>query len=103
MYQKILKYPSSSKVIVSLVSPKKIKPPAVSDHSLVPRLNYVNNYAKIQVKFHGSCLKEEKVTFNYKVIINLYIVYKMNLWPFDLDNKFTLLNFLLVAEKLAKN
>ena len=63
----------------------------------------MNNYAKIQVKFHGSCLKEEKVTFNYKVIINLYIVYKMNLWPFDLDNKFTLLNFLLVAEKLAKN
>ena len=30
-----------------------------------------------------SCLKQEKVTFNDKAIINLHIVYGMNLWPLE--------------------
>ena len=30
-----------------------------------------------------SCLKQEKVTFNHNAIINLHIVYEMNLWPLE--------------------
>ena len=59
------------------LSEESIKPPAKSGNSLHPGLNYINN-AKTQVKFIGSCLNQEKATFNHKTIINFYIVYEIN-------------------------
>ena len=53
-------------------SDKGIKPPATSNNSLNLRLNCI---VKIRIKFDGSCLKQEKVTFNHKTILNLYIAY----------------------------
>ena len=47
------------------LSDESIKHPAASSNSLAPVLNYVN--AK-------SCLKQDKVTFTYKKLINIYIV-----------------------------
>ena len=31
--------------------------------------------------------KAKKITFTHKALINLYIVYKINLWPLNLDSK----------------
>ena len=47
------------------LSDESIKHPAASSNSLAPVLNYAN--AK-------SCLKQDKVTFTYKKLVNIYIV-----------------------------
>ena len=31
----------------------------------------------MRVKFHGSCLKQDKVIFNYEKVANIYIVYPL--------------------------
>ena len=43
------------------LSDESIEPPATSNNSLAPVLNYVGN--KTREKFNVSCLKEGKVTF----------------------------------------
>ena len=48
-------------------------------------------------------LKQEKATFTPKSVLNFYIVYEINLWPFNLHSKFELLNSLFGAAKLTKN
>ena len=50
-------------------------------------------YNKIRAKFNGSCLKQEKTTFTHKQVVNIYIVYKMNLWPFTFGQDFKLRNY----------
>ena len=63
------------------LSRESIKTPPTSSSSLFSALNYIN--AKIQVKINTSCLKEEKLTFNHNTAVNIYIVYEINLWPFN--------------------
>ena len=58
-------------------------------------------FTKIQVKFDGSCLKQEKVTFTHKQEVNIYIVYKINLWPFNVGKDFAF--GILYLELLTKN
>ena len=48
---------------------ESIKPPAASNNSLAPALNHSNT--KLQLKFYGHCLREDKVTFTYKQLVNL--------------------------------
>ena len=58
IFQPVFKYfttATNSDMIIDL-SIESIKPPATSNNSLNPGLNYINN-AKIQVQFDGSCLK----------------------------------------------
>ena len=50
-----------------------------------------------------SCLKQEKVTFIHKQVVNIDIVYEINLWPFTVGQYFTLRNSLLRAVKLTAN
>ena len=52
------------------LSAEAIKPPATSDNSLTPSINYYNA-SKIRVKFTGSCLKQDKVTFNHRKVVNI--------------------------------
>ena len=33
---------------------------------------------KARVKFSGSCLKQDKVTYNHGTIVNIYIVYEIS-------------------------
>ena len=42
---------------------------------LGPYLDYLGN--KIRIKFSGSCLKEDKVTYNHEKL-NIYIVYEIS-------------------------
>ena len=42
----------------------------------MPALSYYHS-SKIRVKFTGSCLKQDKITFNHKKVVNIYIVYEL--------------------------
>ena len=48
-------------------------PPAASNNSLFLALNYIKT--KLRVEFGGSYLKQDKVTFAHKQVVNVYIVY----------------------------
>ena len=43
---------------------------------LTPGLSYFGN--KLRVKFVGSCLKQDKITFAHGTIVNIYIVYELS-------------------------
>ena len=82
------------------MSNESIKSPATSNNSLFSELSYVGN--KIRVEFDGSCLKQDKLTFPHGSIMNIYIVYKINLWDRGYDD-YPTENFLFGAVKLIKN
>ena len=46
-------------------SDEHIKPPATSDDSLVPSLNYIG--VRTRVRFYGQCLKKDKFTFTNNI------------------------------------
>ena len=79
------------------MSDKSIKSLAAYNYSLAQTLNHIN--IKPQAKFHGSCLKQERVTFNHKKVVNIYFVYEINLWSHILSAIFVLGNSLLGAVK----
>ena len=43
----------------------------IPDNTLAPELIYYGQ--RMYVKFNGSCLKQDKVTFNHGKIVNMYI------------------------------
>ena len=45
------------------LSAESIKPPATSDYKLNPKVNYYGT--KTRLEFRGSCLKQDKSTFNH--------------------------------------
>ena len=59
---------------------ESINPHATCDNSIAPSLNHFG--FRIRRKFDGQRLKQDKVTFTLKTSVNIYIVYKINLWPF---------------------
>ena len=65
------------------------------------RFNYIHTI--IRVKFDGSCLKQDKLPFNYNAVVNAYIVYEINLRLFKQRDGFTLGSSLFGAVKLTKN
>ena len=81
------------------LSDETIKPPATSDNSLNPKVSYYGTKARLE--FRGSCLKQDKSTFNHGKIVNIYIVY-------ELDKTYvkthpTLVNCLFGAVSITKN
>ena len=58
------------------LSDESIKPPTTSNNSLAPALNYAD--AKTSAKLIGSFLKQDKITFMYGNIVNIYIAYEIN-------------------------
>ena len=57
------------------LSAESIKPPTTCDNILTPELSYVDY--RIRVKFTGSCLKQPKITYTHKKVVNVYIVYEL--------------------------
>ena len=41
----------------------------------------LQHYAVLVLNFDLSCLKQDKITFTHGKIVNIYIVYKINLLP----------------------
>ena len=66
------------------LSNESVKPPSTSDNVLAPSLSYIG--IKPKGKFVGSCLKQDKVIITYKKMVNIYIVYKINLWDRGYDD-----------------
>ena len=83
------------------LSDESIKLLARFDSNLVPSLGYIG--VRARVKFNGQCLKQDKVTFSHGKVVNIYIVYEINLWPFKQSDDPLLEYSLLGAVKLVKN
>ena len=56
------------------LSNESIKPSATSNNIFTLTLNYPGT--KTKVSFNRACLEQDKVTFNHRKIVNIYIVYK---------------------------
>ena len=82
------------------LSAESIKPTTTSDNSLNPELSYVDY--RIRVKFTGGCLKQSKITYTHKKVINIYIVFKLGVSSSHIDDP-TLKNCLFGAATLTKN
>ena len=77
--------------------------PTTSDYRLNPQLSYYGT--KTRVKSDGSCLKQDKVTFNHGKLVNIYIVCEITK-VVDLssnNNRPTIENALFGAVSLTKN
>ena len=55
---------------------EKIMPPYTTSKSFSPKLVWYNS--RIKLKFKGSCLKQDKVTFTSKKLVNLFIAYELD-------------------------
>ena len=58
------------------LSDENITVPTTTDYSLTPKLSYIGT--KTRVEFSGSCLKQNKTTYTYGKIVNIYIVYEIS-------------------------
>ena len=74
--------------------------PSAPHNFLNPSLNYLGT--KARVRFSGSCLKQDKITYTHGKIMNIYIVYEINKND-NTSSDPTLENCLLGAVSLAKN
>ena len=57
------------------LSDESINSVTVSNYSITPELSHYGS--QIRVKFNGSCLKQDKVTYSHGTIANIYIVYEI--------------------------
>ena len=80
---------------------KVLQTTVTSDNSLAPSLSYVS--FRLRKKIDGHCLKQDKIIFNDEAVVNIFIVYEINLWPFKQSTDFTFGNFLFGAIKLTNN
>ena len=58
------------------MSDESIKPPSTTNNILNPLLDYVGT--KARVEFKGSCLKQDKISFDHGKVVNVCIVYEIN-------------------------
>ena len=81
------------------LSDENITTPASSDYKLSPQLSYYST--KTRVEFRGSCLKQDKITFNHEKVVNIYTVYELD--KIYIKTGPTLVNYLFGAVSLTKN
>ena len=82
------------------LSDETIKPPAASDNSLTPLIDYYGS--KVRVKFNKGCLKQSNnLTYDYGSRVNIYIVYELGASSSN-DSDPTLKNCLFGAVTLTK-
>ena len=78
---------------------ENITAPATSDYRLKSQLNYLGT--KTRLEFRGSCLKQDKITFNHGKVVNTYIVYKLD--KIYVKTNPTLVKCLFGAVSVTKN
>ena len=71
-----------------------------SNCSITPELSHYGT--KVRVKFSGSCLKHDKVTYNHGTRVNIYILYEISK-NYNISSYPTLENCLLGAVRLTKH
>ena len=62
---------------------EKVRPLVTLNNSLFPKLKW--NNSKIILEFKGSSLKQDKITFTPKNVVNLFIVFELDRWSQDLN------------------
>ena len=82
------------------MSDERINSITTSNYCITLKLRYYGIKAK--VKFSGSCLKQDKATYNHGPIVNIYIVYEISK-NYNISNYPTLENCLFGAVSLAKH
>ena len=82
------------------LSDEKIDSINTSNHSVTPNVDYYGT--KTKVKFNGSCLKQNSITFNHGEVVNIYIVYEISK-SINISDYPTLGNWLFGAVTLTKN
>ena len=78
----------------------EITTPTTFDYSLNPNLSYF--HIKTRVEFIGSCLKQDKITWNHGKIVKISIVYEISK-NFNISTYPTLENCLFGTANLTKN
>ena len=58
------------------LSDERLDSIAASNYTITPELSFYGT--KTRVEFNGSCLKQDKVTYNHGTIVNIYIVYAIS-------------------------
>ena len=81
------------------LSAESIKAPTTSDNSLTPALSY--HGTKTRVEFTGSCLKQSKISYTHRKVVNIYIVYELGAYSSHVNDP-TLKNCLYGAVTLTK-
>ena len=79
---------------------ENITVPTSTDYKLNPQLSYFGT--KTRVVFNGSCLKQDKITYTHRKIVNIYIAYKISK-NFNISSYPILENCLFDAVSLTKN
>ena len=83
------------------IAEESIENPSTPDNVFAPKTNTGHLLSK--VKFNGYCLKQDSMSFLQKNVVNLYIIYKLDIWSRDLNTDFTLGSYLFGAVKLTYN
>ena len=78
---------------------ERINSNTASNHSITPELSYYGT--KTRVKLSGSCLKQDKATYNHGTILNIYTVYEISK-DYNISSYPTLRNCLFGAVSLTK-
>ena len=71
-----------------------------SNYKITPKLSFYGT--KTREELNGSCLKQDKVTYNHETIVNIYIVYEISK-NYNISSYPTLENCLFGAVSLTKN
>ena len=82
------------------LSDEKINSNTASNHIITPDLSYYGT--KTRVKFSGSCLKQDKATYNHGTIVNIYIMYDISK-NYNISSYPALENCLFGAVSLTKH
>ena len=82
------------------LSDERINSNTASNHSITPELSYYGT--KTSVKFSGSCLNQDKVTYNHGTIVNIYIVFEISK-NYNISSYPTLENCLFGTVSLIKH
>ena len=83
------------------MSNENITAPSAPNHFLNSSLEYLGT--KLKVRFSGSCLKQNAITYNHGKSVNIYIVYEINKTDNTTSSDPTLENCLFGAVTLTKN
>ena len=82
------------------MSDENITAPNTSNYNFNPQLSFFDT--KTKVEFKGSCLKQDKITYDHGKVVNIYIVYEISRNS-NISNYPTLENCIFGAVSLAKN
>ena len=58
------------------MSDEKVDSITISNHIVTLKLSYYG--PKTRVEFSGSCLRQDKITYDHGKIVNFYIVYEIS-------------------------